>query len=261
MVQFSKHLLLLAFSFLAAPIIAQSAGAPTVAAASDLRFVLPLLAERFAAETGEPIRLSLGSSGNLRRQIAQGAPFALFMSADEDYALQLVREGHALDEGVIYGEGRLVILVPHGSGLRADGSLRDLRLAAEDGRLRHLAMANPAHAPYGKRAREALEHAGLWETLETRLVLGENVAQAAQFALSGSAQAGLVAYSVAVAPEVSARAEHDLIPSGWHGPLRQRMVLLRGADDTARRFYAYLQTPEARALLRRAGFSVPADGD
>ena len=234
---------------------------PTVAAASDLRFALPEVAAQFTAETGESVRFSFGSSGNLRRQIAQGAPFALFLSADDEYVLALAQEGHALDEGVRYAEGRLALLVPHGSPLRADGTLQELAQALKDGRLRHLAIANPDHAPYGKRAQEALQHAGLWEPLQPHLVLGENVAQTAQFALTGSAQAGLVAYSLALAPAVAAQADYDLIPAAWPLPLHQRMVLIRGAGPTAHQFFAYLQTPAARALLRRNGFALPGEGD
>lgn len=245
---------------LAVPVVG-AAGSLTVAAASDLRFVLPELGERFTADTGETVQFSFGSSGNLRRQIAQGAPFALFLSADEAYVLALAREGQALDEGLRYAQGRLALLVPHGSPLRADGTLQDLAQALGDGRLRHLAIANPEHAPYGMRAQEALKHAGLWDILQAHLVLGENVAQAAQFVLTGSAQAGLVAYSLALAPAVAAQADHALIPEGWHQPLHQRMALIRGAGPTAQRFYAYLRTPPARALFRRYGFSLPGEAD
>jgi molybdate transport system substrate-binding protein len=109
------------------------------------------------------------------------------------------------------------------------------------------------------RAREALISRGLWDDLQPVMVLGENVSQAAQFALSGNAAGGIIAYSLALAPEVAARGTHALIPEDWHEPLRQRMVLLNGAGPGAEAFYAYIQTPEARAIMARHGFSLPGD--
>jgi molybdate transport system substrate-binding protein len=155
--------------------------------------------------------------------------------------------------------GRIAIVVPHGSPLEADGSLDDLRAALEDGRLRKFAIANPEHAPYGRRAEEALRHAGLWAAIEDRLVLGENVSQAAQFATSGSTQGGIIAYSLALSPEVAALGPFDLISGDWHEPLRQRMVLLKEAGATAERFFAYVQEPAARAILRKHGFVLPGE--
>lgn len=239
------------------PLAAQPA--PVVAAASDLQFALTEIAAAFEAETGEAVRVSLGSSGNLARQIRQGAPFELYLSADEDFVLDLARDGFTRDEGRLYALGHLALVVPRGSLLRADGTLDDLEAALAEGRVARFAIANPEHAPYGRRAAEALRHRGLWEALAPRLVLGENVAQAAQFAVSGNAQGGLVAYSLALSPQLSARAEHALIPEEWHSPLRQRMALLTGAGPVAERFYHYLQQPSARAVLRDHGFVLPAE--
>ena len=139
----------------------------------------------------------------------------------------------------------------------ADSELKDLAAALKDGRLQKFAIANPEHAPYGARAREALQHAGLWSAIQPRLVLGENISQATQFATSGSTQGGIVAYSLALAPAVSALGSFALIPESWHQPLRQRMVLVRGADAASRAFYAHLQKPAAQAVLRRHGFTLP----
>lgn len=239
------------------PLAAQPA--PVVAAASDLQFALAEAAAAFEAETGEAIRLSFGSSGNFARQIRQGAPFELYLSADEDFVLDLARGGFTRDEGALYAIGRIVLLVPHGSPLQADGTLDNLAVALQEGRVDRFAIANPEHAPYGRAAEQALRHRGLWEALAPRLVLGENVSQAAQFATSGNAQGGIVAYSLALAPQVSARGAHALIPEDWHGPLRQRMALLAGAGAVAERFYDYLQEPAARAVLRNYGFVLPGD--
>lgn len=148
-------------------------------------------------------------------------------------------------------------MVPHGSTLKADVQLKDLRAALADGRIKKFAIANPEHAPYGLRAEEALKHAGLWDAVKDKLVLGENVVQAAQFATSGNAQGGIIAYSLALAPDVSKLGEYALIPAEWHEPLRQRMVLLKGADETTQAFYRYVQEPAARNIMRKYGFVLP----
>ncbi|MDP2261603.1 MAG: molybdate ABC transporter substrate-binding protein [Hydrogenophaga sp.] len=230
---------------------------PVVVAASDLKFALEEVSAQFRRDGGAPVRLVFGSSGNFYRQIQQGAPFHLFLSADEDFVFKLADAGKTLDRGHRYAVGRIGLMVPKGSPLKADGELRDLALALKDGRLQKFAIANPEHAPYGTRAMEALQHAGLWQQIQPRLVLGENISQAAQFATSGSTQGGIVAYSLALAPAVAAQGSFALIPEAWHQPLNQRMVLLQGADATARAFYAYLKAPAAQAVLRRYGFSLP----
>jgi molybdate transport system substrate-binding protein len=176
--------------------------------------------------------------------------------------LDLARDGFTRDDGHLYAIGRLVIITPHGSPLTADEDLNDLEAALAEGRIRRFAIANPEHAPYGARAREALHHRGLWEALQPLLVIGENVSQAAQFATSANAQGGIIAYSLALSDQVSSRGEFALIPAEWHSPLRQRMALIDGAGEVAEQFYDYLRQPEALAILERYGFVVPnEDGD
>lgn len=235
------------------------ADAPVIAGAADLKFALEEIAAAFKEDTGREVNLVLGSSGNLYRQIGQGAPFGMFLSADERFVSQLADAGKTVDRGVLYAVGRIVILVPHGSPLKADGKLDDLAAALADGRLGKFAIANPEHAPYGKRAEEALSHAGLWEKIKDRLVLGENVSQAAQFATSGGAHGGIIAYSLALAPAVARLGTYALIPDSWHAPLRQRMVLLKGADETTRAFFRYMQQPAARGIMKRYGFVLPGE--
>ncbi len=234
---------------------------PKIAAASDLQFALIEVIEAFRQETGDDVDVSFGSSGNFYRQIRQGAPFEIFLSADEAFALDLARDDFALDLGALYGIGRIAIIAPHGSSLEADSELNGLRAALADGRIERFAIPNPDHAPYGGRAEEALRHAGLWEVVAPKLVLGENVSQAAQFAMSGSTQGGIIAYSLALSPNVSERGAYALIPDSWHQPLRQRMVLLKPAGDTARRFYDFVRGPSGRAILAAHGFSHPGEAD
>ena len=240
------------------PMSAMAAEAPAVAAASDLQFALEAVAARFKADSGRSVRLVFGSSGNFYRQISEGAPFQLFLSADERYVEQLAAAGKTRDSGVLYAIGRIVLLAPQGAGLQVDGELHGLRAALAAGKIRRFAIANPEHAPYGQRAEEALRHAGLWEGLQGKLVLGENVSQAAQFATSGNAQGGIIAYSLALAPNLAGRGEWALIPQDWHQPLRQRMVLLNKANATSEAFYRYLQEPAARAIMADYGFTLPA---
>lgn len=239
------------------------ADVPTVAAASDLQFALTEAAERFRDETGRELRLNFGSSGNFRRQIAQGAPFELYLSADEAYVLALHEEGYTEDEGTVYAIGRLAWMQRPGRNdlPGEDAPLAAVREAiaahgAGQGRPR-IALANPEHAPYGVAAKQALEHAGLWEETAPLRILGENVSQAAQFALTSDARGGLVAWSLALAPTLAERSDHVLIPEAWHAPLVQRMVLVKEAGETARAFYVWLQEEEARAVLADYGFRLP----
>jgi molybdate transport system substrate-binding protein len=232
---------------------------PTVAAASDLKFAIEEVAANFERDTGHKLRLVFGSSGNFKTQILQGAPFHLFMSADEGFVHELADAGRTEDRGRAYALGRIGIMVPPGSPLKADGELNDLAAALKDGRLQRFAIANPQHAPYGARAKEALQHAGLWDAIQPRLVYGENISQAAQFAVSGSTQGGIIALSLALAPAVARTGSFQLIPEQWHLALKQRMALVKGAPPAARAFYDYLSTPAAQAVMKRYGFEMPKD--
>lgn len=236
---------------------AQPPAVATLAAASDLKFAIEEVAAQFEKETGQRLRFVFGSSGNFYSQISQGAPFHLFMSADEEFVFKLADAGKTLDRGKLYAYGRIGIMVPKGSPLKADGELNDLAAALEDGRVKKFAIASPQHAPYGMRAKEALEHAGLWQAVESKLVIGENITQAAQFVTSGSTQGGIVAYSLALAPQVGRLGQFALIPASWHKPLAQRMVLMKNAPESAKAFYAYLGTPGAQKIMVKYGFAMP----
>lgn len=248
-------LIVLAGGFPARPALAQPA--PVVAAASDLNFALAEVARRFTSDTGQRVELVFGSSGTLTRQIMDGAPFELFLSADEAFVVQLDEAGFTKDAGVLYAVGRLVLFAPPGSPLVPAEGFDGLRRLVESGRITRFAIANPEHAPYGRAAEAALRTHGLWDTLRPRLVLGDNVTQAAQFATTGNASGGLVAYALVIAPAMAGRGTFSLVPETDHAPLRQRMVRLKRAGPVADRFYAYLQQPDARAILERYGFTLP----
>lgn len=251
--------LFLAWMALVGPLVAraQSPVVPTLAAASDLKFAIEEVAVQFEKTTGQRLRLVFGSSGNFYSQILQGAPFHLFMSADEDFVFKLADAGKTVDRGRLYAYGRIGVMVPKGGPVKVDGEFKDLAVALTDGRLKRFAIASPDHAPYGMRAKEALQHAGLWSRIETMLVIGENISQTAQFATSGSTQGGIIAYSLALAPQVARLGDFALIPESWHKPLAQRMVLRRDAPPAARAFYDYISTPEAQAIMVKYGFAMP----
>ena len=230
---------------------------PLVAAAASLRHVFPALGRAWVDAGGVRPEVSFGSSGNLYRQIAQGAPFDLFLSADEEQALKLVAAGGTDGEGMVYGLGRLALLVPRHSRLALDPTLGDLARALDDGRLRRLSIANPAHAPYGRAAREALVRAELWPRLGDRLLLAENAAQAVQFALARAADGGIVPWALVLSERVSHDARHALLDPTMHDPVAHRMVLLARAGTQARALFRFLSGAEARGIFERFGFTVP----
>jgi len=230
---------------------------PAIAAASSIKFALDEIATQFTLDTGSKVRISYGSSGNFVSQIHNGAPFQLFLSGDEDYIQQLQQlEGRA-DNGVLYAVGRLAIAASKSSPLVLDSSLDGLRDLLSKGELQRFAIANPVHAPYGERAREVLEGIGLWQALQGKLILGENASQAAQFVISGSAQGGIIALSLAKSSQFSALGEFVVLPKSLHEPLNQRMVLTAKAGATAKHFYQYLQSPKARTIFSDFGFDLP----
>jgi molybdate transport system substrate-binding protein len=242
---------LISACWLARPAHAQAAPGATpvrVAAASDLKFALAEIAATYERETGQKLAITYGSSGNLARQIEQGLPMDLFLSADEALVLRLHQAGWARDAGVVYAQGRLAWVVPRNSTVSLDADLKGLQ-----GFTGKLAIANPEHAPYGRAARAALQAVQQWSLLQPQLVLGDNVSQATQFVSSGAAQAGLVSLSLAAAPELAERLRHVAVSPTLHPTIVQRMVLAKNAPALAQHFYAYLQSPAARSLFKQYG--------
>ncbi len=230
---------------------------PAIAAAANLNFALTEIADRFAKDRGSRVEVVFGASGTLTRQIQEGAPFEMFLAADEELPNQLAAAGLTRDAGTVYAVGRLVIFAPTGSPLTVDERLDGLSRLLKSGHAGRFAIANPDVAPYGKAAEAVLRRHDLWNTIRPRLVLGDTIAQAAQFAATGNAVGGLVAYSLVLGRGFRDRGTYALIPEADHPPLRQRMVLLKRAGAIATEFYAYLQTDGARAILRRHGYGMP----
>jgi len=247
--------LLVAASTLTQQVRAETA--PVVAAAASLRYALDDIATAFEQQTGKRVRLTYGATRSLMHQIENGAPYELFLAADEESVRRLA--GNRRTEGVasVFARGRIALVAPRGSSVSVDGELAGLANALGAGNVYHVAIANPELAPYGRAAQEALQKAGLWEDLMPHLVIGENVGQATQFATTGAAQAGLIAHSLAVSREVAPRVRVALIPEGWHQPIIHSMALLKGAGETARAFAAFLESEQARAIVERNGFAAP----
>jgi molybdate transport system substrate-binding protein len=236
------------------------AGAQTplrIAAASDLQVVFPALTARFERDARHAVVVSFGSSGNFFAQLQNGAPFDLFFSADADYPKRLESSGLTVSGTLVeYASGRIVLWTRNDTHLDL---ARGLAILAEP-RVRRIAIANPEHAPYGRAAVAALRHEGLYDRVRTKFVLGENISQAAQFAQSGNADAGLIALSLALAPTMRASGRYVDIPASYHPPITQAVVVLRSSrqPDVARQFIAFLQQPDSQRALQEAGFVVPA---
>jgi molybdate transport system substrate-binding protein len=225
-----------------------------IAAAADLQYVLPDLAAQYEKQSGAKLAITYGSSGNFFAQIQNGAPFDLFLSADKDFPDRLIAAGLADKESLaIYAYGSLVLWLPPDSPL--DPAAAGLKTLL-DPRIQKIAIANPEHAPYGLAAVIALQNAGLYDQLKPKLVLGENISQAAQFVQSGSAQAGLIALSLAISPPMK-NGKRWVLTSDRFPLTEQAAVVLNSSPNrkTAIAFITFLRTPAARATFERYGFS------
>lgn len=223
-----------------------------VLAASDLQFALPEIVAQYERETGTRVTVSMGSTGNIAAQIQNGAPADLFFAADETFLANLEQRG-LLVEGTrqLYAVGRIAVIPYLSSPLQAK-SLEDLTRTE----LRTIAIANPEHAPYGMAAQQALQAAGLWERVQPKLVLGENVSQAFQFVQTGNADAGIVALSVTLG---IAGTPYTLVDDSLHAPLRQSVAVIKTTkqEAAARAFLQYVSAPQGRAIMTKYGFVLP----
>jgi len=204
------------------------------------------------------INVTYGSSGNFFAQIQNKAPFDLFLSADVSYPQKLVETGLAEKDSVfVYAVGRIVLWVPNDSKVDVQEGLKVLR----DPYVKRVSIANPQHAPYGRAAEAALKANHLWDELQPKLVLGENIAQTAQFVQSGSADTGIIALSLALAPAMKSSGRYYLISQDNYARLEQGGVILNQARDqaAAREFKAFVTGKESCAVLRAYGFSTPGE--
>ena len=250
---------MLAFAVLCLGALSAAGQAPalTIAAASDLQAVLPAIAAQFEKDTGQKVTLTFGSSGNFFTQIQNGAPFDVFFSADIEHPRRpRTRRPDRSGSLYEYAIGRIVLWTLNGSGVDLRQGLR----AILDPKVRRIAIANPEHAPYGRAAVAALRHEQVYDQVREKLVLGENISQAAQFAQSGNAQVGIVALSLALAPAMKSSGSYAEIPESFHPPIEQAAVVLKRSRQAAlaQRFIDTLKQPENVRTLRSFGFAVPA---
>ncbi|HEY6333383.1 MAG TPA: molybdate ABC transporter substrate-binding protein [Blastocatellia bacterium] len=223
----------------------------TVAAAADLETVFNEIGKAFESETGTHVVFSYGASGNLKKQIENGAPFDVFASANAAYVSDLAKEGLIVpDRQRIYAEGQITLWQRKDAKTPVN-TLSDLTKPE----ITHIAIANPAHAPYGQAAVQSLQSAGIYDQVKSKLVLGENIAEALQFVESGNAEVGIVARALSAKPD----GKWVLIDPATHQPIDQAVCILKSSKNQALagQFFDYLGKPAAVAELKRFGFSIP----
>jgi len=228
----------------------------TVAAAADLQFAMQDIAARFQKETGKSVKVTYGSSGNFYQQLQNGAPFDMFFSANLDYPKKLEAAGLAEPGSYFeYATGKIVIWVLNASKLDIGPGLRSLT----DPSVQKIAIANPEHAPYGQAAVAAMKKEGVYDKVSDKLVLGENISQTASFVVSGAADVGIVALSLALSPKMKDKGRYTEIPADDYPAIRQACVVMKSAKDkeTAKAFEAFIQKPATKELLKSYGFAVP----
>lgn len=233
----------------------------TVAAAADLKFALEECVTAFRKENpGTEVKVVYGSSGNIFAQITNGAPYDLFLSADKKYPAALVADGHAIAESMFsYGVGRLVVWVPIDSPIEVGKLGMD---ALRDPAAKKVAIANPDHAPYGQAAVAAMKSLGVYDDVKAKLVLGENIAQTAQFVEAGAADIGIIALSLALAPAMSQKGRFWEVPQSAFPSLEQAGVITHNSADlrAAERLVDFLKSPAGKEILKKFGFVMPGAG-
>ena len=233
------------------------AGELTVAAASDLSFAFKELVQTFEQQTGEHVKLTLGSSGNFFSQIQNGAPFDLYFSADIGYPRKLEEAGLTVPGSLYpYAVGRIVLWTGNGSHLDLSKGLEILR----EPTIKKIAIANPKHAPYGRAAVAAMEYFKVYDQVKDKLILGENISQATQFIESGACDIGIIALSLALAPTMKTRGTYWEIPATAHSPLEQGAVILKQSKnpEAARQFLEFIKGPHGQEVMKRYGFALPS---
>lgn len=248
-----RFLLLLATSFLF--ITSAYAQTPIIAVAANLKDAFTEIIAAFRV-TGKPeFRIVYGSSGNFAAQIMNGAPFHLFIAADERFPLELFKNGKTVDAGSVYAIGKLIIITKVSSGTQQLHSKAEIAKALE--KANKVAIAKPELAPYGRAAVEYLKAEGLWDLAKDKLVYGDNVGAATTYVTSGAADLGFSALSLAKSPELSKQMSYFMIDTQMYEPIKQRMVLLKGAPHDAEDLYRFMLSPQAKSILQKYGYSTP----
>lgn len=232
-----------------------SANPPTIVVAANMKPAMDEIYGQYKSATGQEFRIIYGASGNLTRQIQQGAPFNLFVSADESFPLALSKEGFTVDDGKVYAIGRLAMIANKNKSVKLSLGQADLKKIILS--TNKVALAKPEIAPYGKAAVEFLTKLGLIDLAKEKFAYGENISSATNFVVVGAAQVGFTAYSLAISKEVAKETDYILVPEDLHEPIRQRMVLIKNPPQSVVDFYNYLQSPRAKAIIKARGYAVP----
>ncbi|MBF0313947.1 MAG: molybdate ABC transporter substrate-binding protein [Oligoflexia bacterium] len=230
----------------------------TIAAAADLKYAMDKIVKVFKKNHPlEDLEVIFGSSGKIFAQIQQGAPYDLYFAADISYPQELSKNGFASSDVKLYAIGKIVLWSTTHNASKM--TLTDLK----DTKIKHIAIANPKHAPYGKRAQEALEATKVWNDIKSKIVYGDNIVQTAQFVQSGNADIGIIALSIAMNPELSNQGAHWPIPDNLHKPLEQAYIITKRAANNklARKFADFMETTPAREIMIKYGFVLPKERD
>lgn len=227
----------------------------TIAVAANMKDAFSEISSAFRA-TGKPeLRVVYGSSGNLTTQIMNGAPFSLLIAADEYFPLELYKKGKAIDEGSVYAIGKLALIAKNSSGTILVDNKTDIAKAII--KANKVAIAKPELAPYGRAAIEYMKAEGLWEIAKNKLVYGDNVGAIMSYVLTGAADLGFTALSLAKSSEVAKEASYLSLNSKLYEPIKQRMILIKGAQPEAFELYRFMQSPQAKVILQKYGYTSP----
>jgi molybdate transport system substrate-binding protein len=227
----------------------------TIAVAANMKDAFSEIATAFRS-TGKPdMRVVYGSSGNFAAQILNGAPFNLFIAADEQFPLELFKSGKTVDDGSVYAIGKLVIVTKTSSGIHLLDSRVDIAKAIT--KANKIAIAKPELAPYGRAAVQYLRAEGLWDLAKDKLVYADNIGAATTYVASGAADIGFTAFSLAKSPELLKQTNYLVVDTKKYDPIKQRMVLIKGAPQEAVDLFRFMQDPQAKAILQRYGYITP----
>ena len=245
-----KLLLILSCSLITGLAHAQ---ATFVVVAANMKDAFTEIQNQFQKENKGELKVIYGSSGNFASQIMNGAPFHLFISADEQYPLELFKKGKTINEGTVYAIGKLALITNKGKGIALDGSKGKMADAIK--KANKIALAKPELAPYGRASVEYLKANNLWELANSKIVYADNIAMAAMFVTTGSADVGFTALSIAKSPSVARQISSAELNDGYQ-PIKQRMVLIKNATPDAVRLYEFMQASKAKEILMAHGYQI-----
>jgi molybdate transport system substrate-binding protein len=227
----------------------------TIAVAANMKDAFMEINTAFRATSKSELRVVFGSSGNFTAQIMNGAPYSLFIAADEHFPLELYKSGKAVDEGAIYAIGKLAIIAKKSMNLSSAAGRADIAAAITEAN--KVAIAKPELAPYGKAAVQYLKSEGLWDLAKDKLIYGDNIGVATMYVASGAADIGFTALSLAMSPELIKTTSYSTLNHSFYEPIKQRMILMKNAPIKAVDLYRFMQSAQAKSILHKYGYTTP----